>query len=412
MSKIAFALLIIIPAWSYALPAPPDEPREMLAQAEQLYEAAEFAKSVDLLKRADDLLQKEPAPLEEKASIKLQLALGYIGLNDNDLAKSYFLELYRIDPDHRLDADNLAPKVIALADEARAEQKAQKCRTVLDEAQNQLQSGNSDAVVKLIYSNRAQCPAVNTLASKTAALVLKEAQDLLRKSQMADALKNFRKALDLDPENEMAQQYVELTESKIEITVERTLIAWRRNFNSGDYAQAAHDYQQLAGAGDTKTLEDIRQEYRQALSNIAESWGRACSAGDTATMDKLRSRSSALLPEPEFGQDILATMQSCAPTGCLQMETAFAMVRLVERVDPKFPYSLLSRANNLDSMIRVKARIDVNGNVSSGDIQGGDGLLYSGIRAAVNQWKFKPAMTQQGARCVDTEFQIQVKSAN
>src|SRR6478672_6160123 len=121
MSKIALALLMIVPAWSYGWPgppSPPDEPRELLAQAEQLFDKAEFSNSIELLLRADELLQKQSGSLEDKANVKYQLALDYMGLNDNDRAKANFLELYRLVPEYRLDADNLAPKVITLADEA------------------------------------------------------------------------------------------------------------------------------------------------------------------------------------------------------------------------------------------------------------------------------------------------------
>src|SRR5215471_6339884 len=217
MSRIALALLMILPVCAYGWPGPADEPREMLAKAELLYEMADFAMSIDLLLQADEMLQKQPGQVEEKTSVKLQLALNFMGLNNNDRAKFYFLELFKLDPDHHLDTENLAPKVIALAEEARKEQLTAKCRSVFDEAQNQLQSGNSDTVVKLIGSNNGRCPALTTLAAKTAELIFKDGLESFRKSRMTDALQKFRSALDLDPENELASQYVELTQTKLEV---------------------------------------------------------------------------------------------------------------------------------------------------------------------------------------------------
>src|SRR5262245_43032248 len=204
MSKIALALLMIVPVCSYGWPGPPDETREMLARAEKLYEGADFEKSIDLLLRVDEMLQKQPGSTDEKALTKMQLALSFIGMNNNDRAKTYFLDLFEIDPDYQLDTENLAPKVIALADEARAERMATRCQSRLDEAQNLLRSGNSDAVVKLIASNSGRCPAITSLATKAADLIYKEGLESFRKSQLTDALKKFRSALNLDPMNELA----------------------------------------------------------------------------------------------------------------------------------------------------------------------------------------------------------------
>src|SRR5262249_31010489 len=146
----------------------------------------------------------------------------------NDRAKSYFLELFKLDFDHRLDTQNLAFKVIALAEEARKEQLAAKCCSIFDEAQNQLQFGNSDTVVKLIGFNNGRCLALTLLSAKTAELIFKDGLESFRKSRMTDALQKFCSALDLDPENELASQYVELTQTKLEVNAVKTLIAWRK----------------------------------------------------------------------------------------------------------------------------------------------------------------------------------------
>src|SRR6185436_14035556 len=144
----------------------------------------------------------------------------------------------------------------------------------------------------------------------------------------------------------------------------------------------------------------------------ADSWKRACSSEDVSAMAKLRARANELIPEPDFGQDILETMQGCAPTSCIPTESRLAMTRIDKRVDPEFPPAVISRIRNLNVTVRVKARIDVKGNTSITDIQGGDPLLYSGIREAVNQWKFRPTLTELGARCVDTEIPIAIRSTN
>jgi len=412
MSKIALALLMIVPVCSYGWPGPADETHEMLARAEKLYEGADFEKSIELLLRVDEMLQKQPNSTDEKALTKMQLALSFIGMNNNDRAKTYFLELFEIDPDYQLDTENLAPKVIALADEARAERMATRCQSRFDEAQNLLRSGNSDAVVKLIASNSGRCPAITSLATKAADLIYKEGLESFRKSQLTDALKKFRSALNLDPMNELAIQYIELTQSKLEVGAAKTLMAWRKDFDNGEFAMTARDYQELIPVSDPKTINDIRQEYRQSLMGLAEGWKRACVTEDAAAMDKIRTRANGLLPEPGFGQDILETMQTCVPTSCVPTDSALVMTRIDKRVDPVFSTSVLSRLKNLNVVVRVKAKIDAKGNVEIKDIQGGDPLLYSGIREAVDQWKFRPALTELGVRCVDTEIPIAIHSGN
>src|SRR6476619_4870049 len=115
------ALLILVSVGRSGWSTPSDEISEMLARAEALYYEADFAKSVELLLRADELLSQQSGHLQEKTAVKLQLALGYIGLNDSTRAKTYLGELYALDSDHRIDPQVFSPKVIRMADEARTE---------------------------------------------------------------------------------------------------------------------------------------------------------------------------------------------------------------------------------------------------------------------------------------------------
>src|SRR5262245_45990028 len=102
-SKTLLTLLIIASMSGSGWSTPADEPSEMLARAEALYYEADFAKSVELLLRADELLRQQPGRLKEKTEVKLQLALGYIGLNDSVRAKFYLSQLYALDADYRID---------------------------------------------------------------------------------------------------------------------------------------------------------------------------------------------------------------------------------------------------------------------------------------------------------------------
>src|SRR5262245_19947528 len=103
MPRNIAVLFIFVSRSTYGWSAPADDPSEMLSRAEALYYEADFAKSVELLLRADELLLKERGRLEEKTEVKLQLALGFIGLNDKARAKAFLEQLYALDSDHRID---------------------------------------------------------------------------------------------------------------------------------------------------------------------------------------------------------------------------------------------------------------------------------------------------------------------
>jgi len=406
------ALLIMVLISRQGWTAPPDEPSEMLARGEALYYEAEFAKSVELLSRADELLRLQSGRLEEKVNVKMQLALGFMGMNENNRAKAYLVELYALDSDHRIDPQAFAPKVIKLAEEAKAEQNEVRCHALLDDAQKQYFAGNSDNLVAVIRSGQAKCPGVSALSPKAADMVFKEGLEIYKTAQMTGALQKFRMALALDPSHDLAGQYVELTERKLEVTADRALLAWRKDFDAGEFALAARDYRELASVTNSKEIERIQAEYRQALSSRLDSWNRACATDDVATMERIRLQATGLRPEPSFGEDIIAKMNTCVPVSCIQMDSQSALTRLRSRVDPQFSPQMISRLKGLPLTIRVKARIDVKGSVVSSEMRGGDLTLYSSIRTAVDQWKFLPALTESGARCVDTEIPISIHLAN
>src|SRR5215467_1690614 len=294
------ALLIIVLVSRSGWSRSPDEVSEILARAEALYFEADFAKSVELLLHADELLRPQPGHVDEKTEVKLQLALGFIGLNDSPRARTYLGELYALDPDHKIDPQMFSPKVIRLAEEAKTEQDELRCRSMMDETQKQLGNGNGDAVVKLIGSNQAKCAGLATFYPKAADLLYKEGLDAYKKAQMTEALQKFRSALVIEPKHELAAQYVELTQSKLEVRADKALLLWHKDFNAGDFASAARDYQEVKAVSSTQTLDEVRGEYRQTLSSLVDSWNRACASNDAAGMERVRVQVTTLLPEPSF----------------------------------------------------------------------------------------------------------------
>jgi len=389
-----------------------DEVSEMLARAEALYYEADFEKSVELLLRADDMLKQQPDRLKEKTDVKLQLALGFIGLNDNAKAKAHLTELFALDPNRVMDPTLYSPKVIRMAEDAKAESENVRCQSLVTEAQNQLQAGNGDAVVKLMGPNRVKCTGLAALNSRAADLVFKQGVDIYKKAQMAEALQKFRAALLLEPKHELAAQYVELTLSKLDVIAERALLAWRKDFNTGDFASANRDYRELSRISSSQTMDEVRAEYRSALTRVVDSWNRACATNDGPTMEKLRAQVNEMLPEPSFGADILAKMTTCTPTGCIQMDSQLALTRLKTRVEPQFSTEMKAMLKVGPMRVTVKTRINERGEVVSTELRGGSPLLYNSIRTAVDRWKFIPAVTEIGPRCVDTEIPFVINFSN
>lgn len=404
-SRNLLAVLIVI-AVSRSGWAAADEPSEMLARAEALYYEADFAKSVELLLRADELLRNQSGHLQEKTDVKLQLALGFIGLNDSGQAKLYLGQLYALDADHQVDPQLFSPKVIKLAEEARAEQNELRCRILSDDAQEQLDKGSSDGVLKVIESGRAKCTGLANLYPKAGDLLFKQGLSAYKSSQMEDALQKFRAALRLNPKHELAGEYADLTVSKLEVAADRALFAWRKDYEAGDFSSAGRDYRELSSRASSEKVNEVRDQYRQALARLVDSWNAACARDDRASMEQVRQKVNALLPEPAFAEDILAKMKTCTHTGCVQMSSPLALARLKTRVDPQIPPLLASQITTTQLTVRVKATINDKGEVAAKDVQGENSFLNNAVRTAIEQWKFYPALIENEARCVDTEIPI------
>jgi hypothetical protein len=210
----------------------------------------------------------------------------------------------------------------------------------------------------------------------------------------------------LRPDHELAAQYIELTQNKLQLDTDRMLLVWRKDFEAGEFGLAAVDYRELISLTNPETINQVRGEYRKALSNLVEAWNRACANNDTLTMDRLRQRMSDLLPDPSIGEDILAKMTTCTNAGCLPMTSQLALARLKSRVDPDFSSSIRAQMR-VPVTVRVKTKISETGDVVAAEPQAGNALLYGPVQTAVKQWKFYPTIVPGGdARCVETEIPI------
>jgi len=430
-----FALSLLI-----ALQAPQsggqDQIKDTLARAESLYYEAKFTDAIQLLSQLNDSLQTRPDRLQDKINTKLQLGLAHIGMNNASVARLFFVEIYLLDPEFDLDAKQYSPKVLALANEAKAEQGKIRCLRAAEDAQKQLAGGDATALLNTLRSMKPKCADLASIEPAAAELVYRKGLHSYKDGDFSGALESFRSAVKLAPKHEMAAQYLELAESRLEVAEDRLMIDWQRNFEARRFPQAAANYRQILSVNNdahSQTVAQVTGEYRKALSSLVDTWSRACSNNDAAKMAEARNQARELVPEPSFGEDVRSKMDSCvAPAapqvvepkiaavidskadrmpdiplpkaGCFQMEPALALSRLKTKVEPEISAQVRNFIQNQQVTVRVKTRIDENGNATVSDVAGSNAIVNNTVRAAVEKWKFVPAVDQNGPRCVLTEI--------
>ncbi|HET9220322.1 MAG TPA: energy transducer TonB [Terriglobia bacterium] len=430
----AYVLALFVTVQSAAAPAQ-DEIKEGLLRAESLYYEAKFVESIQLLARVNDALAAKPERLQDKIATKLQLALANIGLNDTASAKVFLAELYALDPDYSLDARQYAPKVVALANDARNEQSRLRCDIAFQDARRSLSAGDSGTVLNTLQAMKPKCPNLAELEPDAAELLYRTGLTAYKLNDFPAALNSFRSAVKLSPRHELAAQYVELTESKVQLAGDKLLLQWQKNFDTRDYKAAASDYRQIMAFGENgspQMVGHVMREYRKALTTLVESWNRAC-GGDPSTTAQIRNQVSDMLPEPTFATDLQAQMKTCAETSpaprvtarldsktdtvvtapprtdasnCHPMESQLALARLKTRVDPEIPQAARAYIQNTQIIVRVKVRIDESGNVAPMEVTGSNVMINNAVRTAVEKWKFNPIADRNGPRCVNTEIPV------
>jgi tetratricopeptide (TPR) repeat protein len=397
-----------------AQPVPPNEVADAVSHAQALYFEARFKESADVLLRVDELLAARPDRTQEKINVKLQLALAYIGINDAGKARSFLRDLYTLEPDYTLDPMQFSPKVISLAAEAKSEQSEVRCQSARDDARKKLDAGNGKAVMDLIGSMKLKCTGLTTFEPELAEVLYKTGFEAYKRGDLSTALQNFQATLRLLPKHELALQYTDLTQSKLQVNADRMYIQWQKAFDSHEYEKASADYRRLLAfnndESNTQLIAQAKTEYRKTLQGMVESFNKACMSDDSVGMNTIREQMSEMLPDPAFGQDIRDRMTTCTKNGCLEMNAPLAMARLKTRVNPDISPALQAFIRGSQVTVRVKARIDESGNVTVSDAQGTNPSINTAVKNAVERWKFTPIIDQNGSRCVDTEIPIVINT--
>ena len=272
---VIFSIALVVSIGSVQRATSQEDIERTLTRAQNLYYEARFKDSVDLLLPVDAALRQRPAPGGLTIGVKLQLALSYIGQNLTREAKAAFQEVCVLDPEYSLDSSQFSPKVIALFNDAKAEQEKIKCEARCGQIDKLSKSG--DVAGLLTLADEAS-PGCSCVASAGAADVLfKQGLDAYRKDDFAGALEKFRGALKFRPDLDVAIQYAELADAKMTIATEQMLLDWRKHFAAREFPQAASVYRRLESSniqGARPGLEQIRAEYRKAVaaqSRIMES---------------------------------------------------------------------------------------------------------------------------------------------
>jgi tetratricopeptide (TPR) repeat protein len=412
MCRYIRTVFVILSLAVAAAAMPADEISDTLTRAESLYYEAKFKDAIQLLEHADDMLRSRTDRRTDKINVKLQLALAHVGLNEAALAKVSLRELYTLDPEYRLDPQQIPPKVIALADEAKSEQNEARCQSILSDARKYLESGNAAAVLNLTQSMKSKCAGLDAMEPGLADLFYKTGVEAYKAGQFSDALEKFRSALKLAPKHELAAQYFDLTQSKLQVNGDRQLLEWRKTLDAHDFRQAAVRYEQMKDSKDappSQMLDQMRTEYRNALAALVNLWNRSCASGDAATMESIPPQMPEHLPEPSLGDDLLAQMKPCVKKGCMTVTTQLVLARLKVQVNPVLTPAMQDIARRSPTTVHVKTRIDEKGDVTVLDAQGSVAMLNEVVRGAVAHWKFTPVMDENGPRCAEADIPVIIK---
>ena len=199
-----------------------------------------------------------------------------------------------------------------------------------------------------------------------------------------------------------------------------------KSFEAHDFLQAASIYRALDSSNADKksdpALQQMRIEYRKVATSKIDTWNQNCSTKTSTGLETLKQQLAELLPDPTIASDMVSKLAPCAapppaPTpvsasvpvsqGCLQMESTLAMVRLKTRVSPDIPPNRLPVGGGAIDL-RVKVRIDENGDVAVQGVEGGNAYINATMKDTMAKWKFYPAIIDDQRRCVETDLPVRL----
>jgi hypothetical protein len=357
----------------------------------------------------DRRIEAVPDYLPQRVRLKLQLGIAYFALSDVANAKASFIAMCELDPECSIDANKYPPKVIALFEEAKAEQDGNRCRILCDSVKSRLAAGEVTAIAEQLGPESCRC-ALDAVREFAERLFQAGIQAYLA-DDFAASVKNLSDALKLRPDHALTAEYLMMTQAKLRAAVEQRRGDWRKSFQAGSISSAFAMYNELValnidGVADT-ALEEMNTAYRKRVASSLEAWKGACKTRDAATMDRLRRQAELILPDPQIGQDLLDQMTGCPVTPCISMDVEAVLPRLRSSFEPEIPADLRrSLSNTSPYRVQVQARIEENGDVFVLAVNGQNAAVNNVVGTAVERWKFSPTITDNESRCVETVFPI------
>jgi len=181
------------------------------------------------------------------------------------------------------------------------------------------------------------------------------------RADIEDGISNIEKALEIDPEYDAAMAYMNL------------LLRQRAD------------------------LSDTEDEYRRDIQ-AGEKWAKEASDSRQRNADgSISSASGKMVYYPELPEEPDTNSQGTGPKFVLRVGLGSTVVpakrqeaNLIKRVDPKYPPA--ARTARVEGLVRLRIRIDGEGNVTATKVIKGDPLLTWAAQDAVRQWKYKPTV--------------------
>ncbi len=402
----AILFLLLACVCGPAQDASKDALSDSLKTAEDLYYSAKFEEAATLLGDIDMQLSSSPRRVDDLKNVKLYQALVEIALDDSEHAKAKFLELLALDPGFSLNSSEHAPKIIGIFEDARKGYAENQCKNACTECDAARKGGDLQKAVDVIKPVRLDCECARQISGSLASSLIERGLSALRVGDYSKGLKDFRSALDVDPDNQVATESSILASNQLQNAVTTAQAEWRKYFDSRDYTKARDAYDRivrLSPNGESTAAEQIRGEYQSVLDRDKSLWAAACARPNPILTDSLRQEVRGLDPKGELNAETLGNIQSCPVTSCTALPSVPVLARMRSGAYPKVEPAL----RPYTSKIAVKIRIDDKGKVTVVDIDNpaGNRLVSESIRDAVQQWKFDPALASRSAgQCVLTDF--------
>jgi tetratricopeptide (TPR) repeat protein len=377
-----------------------------LSRAQSLYFSAEFEASVALLRDLEKRIGNGAQRSNDLLQVKLFLGLALLGVNQAEEAKAKFVEVTSLNPEYTIDPGTFSPKVVDLFNEAKAISVEARCTQFCGRIDTLIADGNFSTAYDQIKLAGAGCSCANAKVGAVTEATFERGKQLYNDGRFDDAAKEFSAVLAMDEKHELARDYSQLIQERLQLTIRQGYADWRMSFDQRQFDKASAAYEKLRANVHpevTPLVIQIESEYNRVLSGFLSSWRAACTGGDHARSETIRNEAETVASGLPFAQNTLAQMQQCTSRVCIKGDPALALTRLKTRVNPELDPSL---QRYVTRRIIVRIEIDEKGSVRVNEVVNANDRVASAVKDAVERWKFTPVVIDDHTRCVETELPV------